>query len=1248
LKKLTAVGFKSFADKMELEFGPGTTCIVGPNGCGKSNVVDAIKWVLGDLSAKSIRGDDMLDCIFNGSGNRPASGFADVSLTFENADGKLPTEFSEVTVTRRLFRSGESEYLINRQPSRRKDILDLFMDTGVGTDAYSIIEQGKINQVLEASPRDRRALIDEAAGISRYRARKKESLARLERVGLDLVRLADTLREMETQIRSLKIQAGKAERYVRLKDEWKEKRTLLALLSFDSLRAQADAIAARLADAETERARVSEAIVAVNGDAQAARAAEEEATAAFHAAGRRREAAAKEVEGCESAITDAENLAAHMEEQAQREEEALAGLRAEAEDLARRESAARAEFEAAEAELAGVARQIEARREACASADEAAREAERAREDKKRESLEAMEKRARYSNEGTSIEAHRQNLAAQRARAAERTAARRTESEVLAGKIAGILDEKASIDAEVDRLKAEHATADARQSAAKTAAIEAGKALAERRESLAKSQSKLDTLRDIERQMEGVGAGAKRLVEASRKGGGVAGFRGLVADLVEFDPAIALAAEAILGDRAQAVVFDDAESMRAGLGIANGRVAVLSLDRYRGGRIVTSADALGLVGAEFEPAAAENREAELVDARLADLLDADFYGETFGFTGPAEPAADDEFFAAFAAPTGPDLVEQLFPEKSPCGLLASFVKCAPELMPLARALCGRARIVGTRDEALRLLADGELDAPAATLDGDVVHPDGLVVAGGARAGLIRRRAEARALAAQVEKLVTEVEELSKARAARAVEEAEAVKRCQALRNEIYDRSHDAIERKAAAEGIEKQLHVLRSELELLEREEADARAEEARLAARAERIAQLLAELEALEARLHGEVEDLARAAVAAGGARDEARRLLGELQVAQAQAAGRRDKAAMAAADLGRQIGANRTAAAQVGVRIAECGERHRNALAAVEERRARLADLERTLEAAAADAAAAEGAREGALAAAREAAQRKSAAEADLRAAEQVLQKLTIEQNTIQVNEENLVANFRSEQGIDLREAEKALPRDPAASAETLGQEVEELRRRIDNMGGVNPEAIHELKEKEEKFTWLKNQEQDLIATKGQLEELIRKINRESRELLVATLEQVKVNFNEMFRRLFGGGKAELVTEEGVDILDCGIDLMAKPPGKEPATIAQLSGGEKTLTVLAFIMALFQLKPSPFCMLDEVDAPLDEANVDRFNGLIRSFSSGTQFIVITHNKKTMAATDVMYGVTMQERGVSKKVSVRMGDKAA
>ena len=1242
LKSLEMQGFKSFADRTSFSFDPGVTGIIGPNGCGKSNVVDALKWVLGDLSAKSIRGDDMLDCIFNGSGVRQPSGFAEVSLTFDNADGKLQTEFSEVTITRRLYRSGESEYLINKQPGRRKDIIDMFLDTGVGTDAYSIIEQGRINVVLEASPKDRRSLLDEAAGISRYRARKKESLSRLERVENDLLRLGDTLREMETNIRSLKIQAGKAQRFVQFQEEWRGKKTLLALISFDSLRAQFDAVAARLEDARADRGRVEETIAGLEEAALQAASAEEEARAAFAGAHGRREGAAKEVEACGKAIEDAASLAKHVEEEAARAAEDLKARREEAEDLGRREVAAREAFEEAEAGLKEIARGIEAREEACKAAGEAVRHVEGERAARQRESLEAMQRRSQAHNEAAGIEANRGSLRAQRARASEKAEKLRGEATGLDGRIAAILAEKSGIDADIARLKGEHEGVATRHRNAQAASADAGRALGEKRESLAKAQARLETYKDLERQMEGVGAGAKRLIEAARRSG-VAGFRGLVADLVEFEPSIALAAEAILGDRAQAAVFESVDAMRAGLALANGRVAMLALDRFRGSRIVQQADALGLCGAEFL-ATAEGERAPADWLALAEILNPDFYGGSFGWL-PGQADVEGDFFAQFAVPTGPELVDRLFPEKSPRGRLADFATCAPEYRTLVAALCGGARIVASRDEALQLLADGLLDAPAATLDGDVVHPDGLVVAGGARAGLIRRRAEARVLAVEAQKLAGEAEDLGKARVARVAEEAELDARAQALRNEVLDRSHDAIERKREAEGVQARLNVIRADLDLSEREDADAREQEVRLAERASRLADLIGELEALEAQLKEHAAELARKAEAAAAAADDARKALEALRVSRAEAQGRRDQSAAQAADLGRQIRAAEAGASQAETRIAECDQRHRAALDAVEERRARQADLQRVYDEAALEAAAAEEARKSAVAAAREAASRKSEAETELRAAEQRINQLSIEQGNLQNKEETLVARYLEDLGIDLRQANDGMARDPNATEEGLTAEVNELKRRMDNMGGVNPEAIHELKEKEERFTWLKGQEQDLTMSKAQLEDLIRKINRESRELLLATLEQTRLNFNEVFRKLFGGGKAEIVTEEGEDVLECGIDLLAKPPGKEPATIAQLSGGEKTLTVLAFIMALFMLKPSPFCVLDEVDAPLDEANVSRFNDLVKDFSAGTQFIVITHNKKTMACVNSMYGITMQERGVSKKVSVKVVD---
>jgi chromosome segregation protein len=1247
LKSLEMHGFKSFADRTEFKFDPGITGIVGPNGCGKSNVVDAIKWVLGDLSAKSIRGEEMLDCLFNGASSRQPSGFAEVSLTFDNSDAKLPTPYSEVTVTRRLFRSGESEYLINKQPMRRKDIIDMFMDTGVGTDAYSIIEQGRIAVVLEASPRDRRALIDEAAGISRYRARKKESMSRLERVQQDLLRLGDTLKELETQIRSLKIQAGKAERYVKLKDEWKDKRTALALLSFDQLRARAAAVAAQLADFEAERTRIAESIESLRNEEAVARRAREEADAAYVAASGRREAAAKEADGCRASIEDSAALASHMEEQSRQAAENASARRAEVVELQGAEEEARGRLEEAGRELDRIAGEIESRRDAWQALARAVSAIGEERTSNEREAVEAMGRRAEVRNQTVEVEAHRAHLESQRARAAEKRSRLAGDVGELDRRLADVVAAKSAIDGELAGAKEAYGAAERAHVAAREANAEAARALGARREEHARTAAKLETLKEIERQMDGVGAGARKLIEAARKGHAPAGFRGLVADLVEFDPTTALAAEALLGDRAQAAIFDTDAQVRAALEAGGGRIALLSLERLRSA-IADRAAALGAAGAAFEPTRLEaGRGAEELEAAAAGL-DADFQPGSHGWPVEAlasEQASDEDLFARFAAPTGPELVEQLFPDNPPSGRLADAARCAPEFRALAEALCGKARITAKRERALALLAEGVLDAPVATLDGDIVHPDGLVVAGGARAGLIRRRAEARALAGEIEKLSAEVKSLEEARIARTAEENAASDACTDLRHRIYDRSKDSGEKSKELQGLEARLNVARGELELIESEDAEARQQQVRLAGKAERLALLVVEVEGLLVRLTAEGEALREKSVAAKAARDAAEARVHELDVQQAETSARRDGAAAEVKALADRIRGAETAAAQAQARIAEFEQRHCAALRQVEERRARLADLERSLTAASRDAEEAGAAREAASGEAARAAKRRGEAEEELRAAEAELGRLRIEEDRARNAEQNLVDRFRDDIGVDLREAEKTLARDPNASPETLSTEVEEIRRRLDNLGGVNPEAIHELKTVEERYAYLKGQEQDLTASKAQLEDLIRKINRESRELFAATLEQTRINFNEMFRKLFGGGKAEIVCEEGEDILECGIDLMAKPPGKEPATISQLSGGEKTLTVLAFIMALFQLKPSPFCILDEVDAPLDEANVERFNGLIRDFAGGTQFIVITHNKKTMAAVRALYGVTMQEKGISKKVSVKVVD---
>jgi len=1235
LHKLELHGFKSFADKTEFQFDPGITGLVGPNGCGKSNVVDCIKWALGTQSAKTMRGEEMLDVIFNGSSTRPASGFAEVSMSFTNEDRRLPIDYSEVTVTRRLYRSGESEYLLNRQTCRLRDIRELFLDTGIGVQSYSIIEQGKIDILIQSSPKERRAVFEEAAGISKYKARRKEAEGKLDRVRADLLRIGDILRELNREIRSLRIQAGRAARWVTLSRQWKEKRLALARIQYDALIAQRAETLGRIADLDGLQAQTQKRI----------RSLSEEVV--LHEARLSELAARSSV--VESARAAAEARSKGLEERQRSETHRLAELAEEGRRLAQEEEHFKTEIETVTGRRAENAAQLRlVQEELTRATEDLAREeqllAEFSRgcaelsttiEAKKAEALEVVHRRAGYQNELTEVTSDRRNLVGRRERVVQR-------SSEIAVELARIAEQGAAVRSELDRAQAGIRTLDERREAAEAAFEAATRELATRetaiqalREELAKKTSRRDLLMDLERHREGMGTAVKEVlarVQAGATDGWEGGVRGLLADFLEVPTDAVAIVEAALGERAQLVICGRHE------------------------------DALGVVS--FARGLGKGR----VSAMAPD--------------------------AAFLTAT------------SKGGRRASdLIRCDASVAPIVELLLGRYLVVDTLDEALARLRACPSDGPWVTRAGELVEREG-VISGGSQAGsagIIGRRTELRTLTDEIAVIEKSLAEHVVARNAAATAKATYDAELKRLRTALYETNVVALERKNESDGLAKRETALRDEQEVNALDLADITKQIALLDEREEGAKRVLAELSELLATIQAEIERSTQELVKAEERRQGMQHRVTELKISRAKAAQGADHLAEAAERLAREEGLARKRLGDLGGRVEELAERRARSQAALEEVAREIQTAREELGARERESGEILVAKDAAAGLLKDVRERSGALERELGARAGLVQELRLDESRQTANLENLRQRVRDDLGMDLEAPQEdsgadptsklALPdaaelaalaaeaeegaapagtdqpsageQSPAAGEPTvptvkpaeieapaaapdpvaLQAEIDEMKRKLDAMGNVNMAALDELKERMGRLEVLSRQEKDLQEAMKELEELIRKLNRESRERFDATLALVRENFNSLFRKLFGGGKADLVLEDGVDVLETGIEIVAKPPGKELNSISLLSGGEKALTTLALVMSIFLLKPSPFCVLDEVDAPLDEKNIDRFLGMLQEFASETQFLVITHNKRTMAMTKILYGVTMQEPGVSRKISVKMVD---
>jgi chromosome segregation protein len=1165
LKKLEMVGFKSFAQKTEIVFEPGVTCIVGPNGCGKSNVVDAVKWVLGTQSYKSVRGDEMLDVIFKGAEGVGPAGMAEVSLTLENADRALPIEFEEVTITRRLHATGDGEYFINGSACRLKDIRDLLYGTGIGTDNYSIIEQGKIDRLVTSDPRQRRLVFDEAAGISRYRARKKETENRLEKVTQDLLRLNDIVREVQRELRSVRSQASRAARYRELQATHRDRRVRLLWHEAGDLRDKGAKIAARVSELEAEKAAREAELEAMK--AELARVEGEQAAHADRHAALSSElsAATSRADYFEQALASARQRLDDLGEGRERSRRDRAAAVATVADKETRLAEAVQERDAVAAELAGLNARAEETQSALDDAARDCREAAESLEARKAEAIERAQRESRYRNELVQVRAEieaNEGLASRAAEAGRRVAA---ELSALQEKRARAMAQKTGLDAIVADLKRAMAVNEESQAETKAAIARLDGDLMRLRAAKERGESRRETLRELEVGLEGLGDGARRLLREKPPG-----LLGTVADLMEAEESAVAAIESVLGAEAETLLFETREQAEAALAFLRAndlpRTSVLSLDRC----VEMSDEQPGLVGSLSSRVRTEERFRPVVDL----LLDHAFL---------VENSEDAEGFRACAA--------------SP-------------------------RIFVT---------------PA----GELFDARGLTTAGRRSAGLLSRKTELKALELEIGRYLALIESTDGDRASEADRLAALEKELAERRHSVYDRSMELAEAASQVEQADARCATLETERQHHEAETRSSELQRAALAEKSARLEALSAEMAALKDRIEAEIKSLADMLKGIEEVRARLQDELTNVHVARAKTE-ERQQSATSRIDLMRgQLDQHRTAIARADEALGQIGARMEAATQDLARQTEEKAAAERDIEGKRA-------AVEDALASRQDAQSRATAAREKVTVTERAGAEGAAELQTLRVQEaqrstmlDNLAARARDEYQVDLgTEA-------PAAEGEVdwdaLGREADDLRAKIASFGVVNTAALDQIDELEAREMDLLGQQKDVEGAKRQLEELIRRINRESKELFERTLEFVREQFGSIFRKVFGGGKADIILqeEEGVDPFDQGLEVMVRIPQRELMPISSLSGGQKSLTAFSLVMALFKANPSPFCILDEADAALDESNVDKYAALVNEFVHETQFIVVTHNKRTMAAADVLYGVTMETPGVSRKVSV-------
>ncbi len=1169
IKRIEITGFKSFFERTILDFEEGVTSIVGPNGCGKSNVVDAIRWVMGEQSARNLRGKMMEDVIFGGSESRKPLGMAEVNLIMDNSSGLAPAafrEYSEIQITRRLYRNGDSDYLLNKLPCRLLDITELFMDTGVGSRAYSIIEQGKIGMIINSKPEDRRSLIEEAAGVTKFKARKKSALRKIEATRQNLLRLGDIVSEVRRQMNSLKRQAQRAKRFTEFREELRGVELQFGLRQFVALTeraeqsgqsageqtSQVDAVARQLEQAELnlETARLEHG----ERDKETTRGQEQvfHLTSEVQRIESRLEYGAREIETLDrqqqKMVAEQAEIERRLTATAQ-EEQLLQQTQSDQADVLLSEQDRLVEMEGVLFDLTD-------------QEDSFERQLEQVRQ----KLYQLLSELMRMSSQQE--EADRRLVVL-----TDLTERNRQEAIVVQGQLNHLQLNRSSLTTTLERIETErNALVDKRQQLQqyqvdlKEQVEGVENELLLRREELSRQRSRLESLQQLEQNLEGYARGVKTLLsDALHK----SRMQGLVADVLDVPARYEAAMEAVLGERVQALLPESLDNVTAALEFLReheGRCTFL-LPEYQTGDAPSLPDAVPLVDV------LKNHKG--VPATVARLL------------------------------AGVYLVDDL-------------THCFSRQLPFGVTLV--------------------------TEDGSMLSHRGEVTGGGRQAldqGLLHKKREMKELEKQVKHLDRDVAELNQRR--------------ESSREKLF--VTDTSLRQTENDLHQKEISVVDSQKDLAGLKQEDARLQE--------RVEVLSLE----EGQLHEEHETLQRTLQVSVGSRQtgeaEKRELEALVARLQADLLSVRERAAevrqgvttlkVSLASLREREESNRTSRERLVALREELQQRQvmlgqdaGEAVVKQGELRSEVAKLKLEMEALYHKRVEKEqtlaGLRER-FEASRQDIDHREAELKNFRArANQLREELATRQmqtRELQLEIEHVRQTFSDRYRLDLADVEVAAKFDKDFDEESATQRRIYLQKRIDEIGEVNLMAIEEFEELEERYEFLTVQQDDLLQSLEGLQAAITKINRTTRKRFRETFDQVNAKFRDLFPRLFNGGQAELQLTDENDLLETGIEVVAQPPGKKLQNVTLLSGGEKALTAVAMIFSIFMIKPSPFCLLDEVDAPLDDANIGRFNDIVATMSETSQFIIITHNKRTMEIADNLYGITMEEPGVSKLVSV-------
>ena len=1180
LKRLELQGFKSFADKTVLEFKSGITSVIGPNGSGKSNISDAIRWVLGEQSMKSLRGSKSEDVIFAGTQARKSLGFAEVSMVIDNTDGKLPIEYSEVTVTRKIYRSGETGYFINKTPCRLKDVLELFMDTGIGKDGYSIIGQGKIDEILSNKSEDRRKVFEEAAGIVKYRTRKEESEKKLEQTKLNLLRINDILSEIESNIEPLKLQADKAKKYLDLREELKNIEVGLFLHNISEYKEKLEKIVEDIQIVEEQNTAENEKMQNLQEAKQKLKDEIDEITTKIEEVQNLSFESTNQIEKINSEIgiskeriqnnqANNERLKSEIAEIKQRiaelEDEQKQKL-SKKEDLVTNREKFQKELDEKQKELEELTKKLSAK--------------ELEIEEKKQKIEQNTDKKYEIASEISSIDANVENIE-------KREKSANAEIQSLTLEIDSARNQKQEMSKafyEIEAKKNELVSSLKEKSAQKETSMQKIKDFDTALNNLAyetnMKESRLKFLIETEREKEGYTRSVKALLTACEKDSKLnKGINGVLANLISVDKKYEIAIEMCLGQATQNIVTDTEEDAK---------------------KLVEYLRANKLGRASFLP----------VSSVKGKKLDRIIKNSTEGVIGVA----------------------------------SDLVKCDKKYEQIILNLLGRTLIVENMDTAIQMAKLNSYSFRIVTLEGDIISNTGSITGGSIQTKTVNILGRNR-----------EIEELEKT-----LKELKAKKeKCTKEKAEYTESVTDVIEE---VTRIEKELQ----DIEVV-------------YATENQKILNMQDSIEKLEARrdkLKKELEELSKQKIDNGTQKEDKQKAINDLskeienlsKVVEEFALNNKDNQKYID-DLNFDItnlkisvnsfDESGNSIDEIVERIKQDIENNKQSIINKEEsinkaneEKANLenliTNLEEQIKQIKSDV-------ENSSTKVEELKQSRINANEKLRKAEEEISsqfntiedikgqlvKLDVRKTKLEQDLEQVVNNLWVEYELTPNNAEEYKKPENVQKA---ARDVNNLRTQIKELGSINVDSIEEYKKTKERYDFMCEQRLDLENTTVKLRNIISEMTQTMKEQFIEKFNEINKNFNEVFVELFGGGKAELKLEDESNVLECGIDIQAQPTGKKLQNMMLLSGGEKAFTAIALLFAILKINPAPFCVLDEIEAALDDVNVYRFAEYLKKFSKETQFLVITHRKGTMEAANTVYGVTMEENGVSKLLSMKLG----